>query len=111
MSEQNLKAFLSALAADPSMNAALRAAAGVGAEDKVPVEALIRFAASKGFAIEADDLMATERELSDADLEEVAGGVGYLRLGGVSGETKDSSHGKWIDVLSLNTGVSKPGGG
>jgi type VI secretion system secreted protein Hcp len=35
----------------------------------------------------------------------------FAKFDGVEGESKDSKHGKWIDVLSLDWGAHKPGGG
>ena len=35
----------------------------------------------------------------------------FLKFDGVDGESKDKDHKCWIDVLSLDNGVHKPGGG
>ena len=35
----------------------------------------------------------------------------YAKFQGVEGESKDSNHDKWIDVLSMDWGIHKPGGG
>jgi len=35
----------------------------------------------------------------------------FAKYDGVDGESKDSNHDKWIDVLSVDWGVHKPGGG
>ena len=35
----------------------------------------------------------------------------FAKYDGVEGESKDSKHDKWIDVLSLDWGTHKPGGG
>jgi len=35
----------------------------------------------------------------------------FAKYEGVDGESKDSNHDKWIDVLSVDWGVHKPGGG
>lgn len=35
----------------------------------------------------------------------------FAKYDGIDGESKDDSHDKWIDVLSIDWGASKPGGG
>ena len=35
----------------------------------------------------------------------------FAKYDGVDGESKDSNHDKWIDVLSIDWGAHKPGGG
>ena len=35
----------------------------------------------------------------------------FAKYEGVDGESKDSKHDKWIDVLSVDWGVQRPGGG
>jgi len=35
----------------------------------------------------------------------------FAKFEGVDGESKDSNHDKWIDVLSIDWGAHKPGGG
>ena len=35
----------------------------------------------------------------------------FAKYEGIDGESKDSNHDKWIDVLSVDWGVHKPGGG
>lgn len=35
----------------------------------------------------------------------------FAKFDGIDGESKDSKHDKWIDVLSLDWGAHKPGGG
>jgi len=35
----------------------------------------------------------------------------FVKYDGVDGESKDSNHDKWIDVLNIDWGASKPGGG
>jgi type VI secretion system secreted protein Hcp len=35
----------------------------------------------------------------------------FAKFDGVDGESKDSKHDKWIDVLSMDWGIHKPGGG
>ena len=40
-----------------------------------------------------------------------AAGAAFAKYDGIDGESKDSNHDKWIDVLSIDWGVHKPGGG
>jgi type VI secretion system secreted protein Hcp len=35
----------------------------------------------------------------------------FAKFDGIDGESKDSKHDKWIDVLSIDWGAHKPGGG
>ena len=35
----------------------------------------------------------------------------FAKFEGIDGESKDSNHDKWIDVLSMDWGAVKPGGG
>lgn len=35
----------------------------------------------------------------------------FAKYDGIDGESKDSNHDKWIDVLSVDWGAHKPGGG
>jgi predicted ribosomally synthesized peptide with nif11-like leader len=67
MSEEQLKAFLEKVKADTSLQEKLKAAADADAVTAIAKEA--------GFSISADDLkMAQVTELSDEELEGVAGG-------------------------------------
>ena len=40
-----------------------------------------------------------------------AAGAAFAKYDGIDGESKDSNHDKWIDVLSIDWGVHKPGSG
>ena len=69
MSEEQLKAFLEKVKADTSLQEKLKAAASS--------EAAIEIAKAAGFAITAEDIQSMQSatvELSDDDLEFVAGG-------------------------------------
>ena len=66
MSEEQLKAFLEKLKADTSLQEKLKAAA-----DNDGVAAIAKDA---GFSISADDLKNAQSEISDEELEGVAGG-------------------------------------
>ena len=35
----------------------------------------------------------------------------FAKYDGIDGESKDQNHDKWIDVLNLDWGIHKPGGG
>ena len=65
MSEEQLKAFLEKVKADTSVQDRLKAAADS--------DAVLAIAKEAGFMISADDLK-TQSEISDAELERVAGG-------------------------------------
>ena len=43
--------------------------------------------------------------LKEADM------AAFAKYDGVDGESKDANHDKWIDVLSIDWGSHKPGGG
>ena len=65
MSEEQLKAFLEKLKADTSLQEKLKAAADNDAVAAIANEA--------GFSISADDLKKAQSEISDEELERVAG--------------------------------------
>ena len=67
MSEEQLKAFLEKVKADTSLQEKLK-----GASDANDVTAIAKEA---GFSISADDINKTQSELSDEELEGVAGGT------------------------------------
>ena len=66
MSEEQLKAFLEKVKGDTSLQEMLKAAADADAVAAIAKEA--------GFSISADDLTNAQSELSDQELEGVAGG-------------------------------------
>ena len=66
MSEEQLKAFLEKIKGDTSLQEKLKAAADS--------EAVLAIAKEAGFSLSADDLNKTQSELSEEDLECVAGG-------------------------------------
>ena len=70
MSEEQLKAFLEKVKADTSLQEKLKAAADANAVTAIAKEA--------GFIISADDLTKAQSELSDEELEGVAGGWGTV---------------------------------
>ncbi len=67
MSEEQLKAFLEKVQSDTSLQEKLKAAADSGA--------VIAIAKEARFNISADDLNKTKSEISDEELEGLAGGV------------------------------------
>ena len=66
MSEEQLKAFLEKVKADTSLQEKLKAAGDANAVAAIAKEA--------GFSISADDLTQAQSELSEEELEGVAGG-------------------------------------
>ena len=68
MSEEQLKAFLEKVKADTSLQEKLKAAADANVVSAIAKEA--------GFSISADDLTKAQAEISEEELEGVAGG-GY----------------------------------
>ena len=66
MSEEQLKAFLEKIQADPSVQEKLKTAADS--------DAVLAIAKGAGFMICADDLKNAQSELSEIELEGVAGG-------------------------------------
>ncbi len=70
MSQEQLHAFLESVRSDPALQQRLR--------DATDAEMVVRIARDAGFSISPDELkpLAPE-ELSDADLEGFAGGVGF----------------------------------
>jgi predicted ribosomally synthesized peptide with nif11-like leader len=72
MSEEQLKAFLEKVKADTSLQEKLKAAADANAVAAIAKEA--------GFMISADDLAKAQSELSEDELEAVAGGTATLTM-------------------------------
>ena len=67
MSEEQLKAFLEKVKADTSLQEKLKAASDA--------DAVVAIAKEAGFMFSADDLTKAQSELSEEELEGVAGGV------------------------------------
>ena len=67
MSEEQLKAFLEKVQGDSSLQEKLKAAGDANAVAAIAKEA--------GFSISADDLTKAQSELSEEELEGVAGGL------------------------------------
>ena len=68
MSEEQLKAFLEKVKTDASLQEKLKAAANADAVTAIAKEA--------GFSISVDDLKKAQSEISEEELEGVAGGGG-----------------------------------
>ena len=66
MSEEQLKAFLEKVKDDAILREKLKAAADS--------DAVVAIAKNVGFAISVDDLLNTQSEMSEEELESVAGG-------------------------------------
>ena len=66
MSEEQLKAFLEKVKGDTTLQEKLKAASDA--------DAVVAIAKEAGFSISADDLTKDQYELSDEELEGVAGG-------------------------------------
>ena len=77
MSEKQFKAFLEKVQGDTSLQEKLKAAADANAVASIAKEA--------GFSISADDLTKAQSEISEEELENVAGGVGGGGWNGVAG--------------------------
>ena len=67
MSQEQLKAFLEKVKGDTSLQEKLKAAADA--------DAVVSIAKEAGFSISADDLKKAQSELSEEELEGVAGGT------------------------------------
>ena len=78
MSEEQLKAFLEKVKGDTSLQEKLKAAADANAVAAIAKEA--------GFSISADDLTKAQSELSDEELEGVAGGFKSVLWGPCNGD-------------------------
>ena len=68
MSEEQLKAFLEKVKTDTSLQEKLKAATNA--------DAVVEIAKAAGFVISADEVKKVQLEVSDAELEAAAGGLG-----------------------------------
>ena len=91
MSEEQLKAFLEKVKADTSLQEKLKAAADANAVVEIAKEA--------GFTISADDLTKAVSEISDEELEGVAGGNAVGRYFELLGQGLLSPI-RWPSILS-----------
>jgi len=67
MSEEQLKAFLEAVKADAGLQEKLKAAKDA--------DAVVAIAKTEGFVISAEELKKSQAEISEGELEGVAGGI------------------------------------
>ena len=84
MSEEQLKAFIEKVKGDTSLQEKLKAAADADAVAAIAKEA--------GFSISADDLAKAKSELSEEELEGVAGGTLILAVPFIIGEIEKASN-------------------
>jgi bacteriocin propeptide, TIGR03798 family len=68
MSEEQLKAFLEAVKSDAGLQEKLKAAGDA--------DAVVAIAKAEGFVISAEELKKSQAEISEEELEGVAGGCG-----------------------------------
>ena len=84
MSEEQLKAFMETVKADAGLQEKLKAA--------VDAEAVVAIAKAAGFVISADELQRAQAEISEEELEGVAGG------GGAKGASVDIDCEMWPGI-------------
>ena len=72
MSEEQLKAFIEKVKGDTSLQEKLKAAADS--------DAVLAIAKEAGFSISADDINKAQSEISEEELEDVAGGKKFPAL-------------------------------
>ena len=72
MSEEQLKAFLEKVKLDTSLQDKLKSVTNA--------DAVVEIAKAAGFVISADDVTKAQSEVSDAELEEAAGGLGTVLI-------------------------------
>ena len=108
MSEDQLKAFLAALEADTGLQAKLKAAVEGEIDTADETDAVLAIAKEAGFAITAADLLRYEAqnilELSDAELDVVAGGT-YMNAGAGTSAVRCPG-GRQYTQLSFGAGCS-----
>jgi len=103
MSQQALEAFKAKLAQDQTLRKEMTSTLSAGGtKASASLADVLAFAKSKGFDISEAE-MKKSAELSDEELDRVAGGASsdyYLKLGSVSGETSTLEHKDEIELLS-----------
>ncbi|QBE68869.1 hypothetical protein SynWH8101_1283 [Synechococcus sp. WH 8101] len=77
MSEEQLNAFLEAVKSDAGLKEKMKAASDP--------DAVVEIAKAAGYAISVDELKKSQAEISDEELEGVAGGTGTGVTGGGCG--------------------------
>ena len=93
MSKEQLKAFLEAVKADAGLQEKLKAAGDA--------DAVVDIAKTAGFVVSADELKQAQLEISEDELENVAGGglrpwqgLGSLGCPQITGNTADQKNGR-----------------
>lgn len=101
MSKEGFVSFLDRVSKDDALR---RELAGIATDTSgaMHVEVLARFATERGFAVTADDVRSHTSELSDGELDRVAGGSG----GGMITPSSAIGHKDWISFSPLRV----PGG-
>ena len=92
MSNERFKKFMEKVQSDESLRQELRAAGG---DAGMPIEAVVAFAASKGYEFKVEDVSS---ELSDTALENVAGGGAQPHMTGL-----------FLKIDGMNTYLSSAG--
>ena len=95
MSVENAKSFVKKLNSDESF---LNQIAGAGSD-----EARLQIAGEAGFEFSAEELAGvvdqlTSEELSEEELDTVAGGAAYIKFDGVDGESFKKLSNKYTEV-------------
>jgi len=81
MSQTDFKKFISSIQTDAGVRAALTDR--LGDAGSIPAESLISLARDHGYSFTVEE---AEGQLSDAALDGVTGGAGYLKIGDIAGE-------------------------
>jgi predicted ribosomally synthesized peptide with nif11-like leader len=97
MSRQALDGFRARLNVDHALREEMTRAL----DEKASLEAVAAFANARGYDVSADDIRKA-LELSDAQLDAVAGGAGSFKgeIVGIEPVWKRDGHEKWIELLS-----------
>jgi predicted ribosomally synthesized peptide with nif11-like leader len=107
MSKQAWDAFKGKLADDQALRDEFtRVLSDGGGKRTAPLTDVVAFAKSKGFDFSEDEVKQTI-ELSDEQLDAVAGGASFdafIKLDGIKGE---SSHKDHIEIMSFSWGLMK----
>jgi predicted ribosomally synthesized peptide with nif11-like leader len=106
MSKQSLDAFRAKLAEDETLRQEVsRTFGGSDGRTIASADQLVAFAKAHGYEFNPDEVQESV-ELSDKELDSVAGGAidTFLKLDGIDGEA--SFQHKHIDILSWSWGVS-----
>jgi predicted ribosomally synthesized peptide with nif11-like leader len=107
MSKQALDAFKGKLAEDGALRAEMTRALGAGGSKRTAsVDELVAFAKTHGYEFSPDEVRQNI-ELSDEQLDAVAGGAQvdyFLKLDGADGQTH---HKEQIEIFSFHWGVQK----